>query len=97
MEDLKTKQDTSTKRPKQYVVKFLNDDFTSFDLVVGIIVSIFKKSAPEAEGIAKMIHTTGSGIVGGPYTLEIAESKLIMTEHTARKYESPLKASVEEA
>ena len=97
MEDLKTKQDTSTKRPKQYVVKFLNDDFTSFDLVIGIIMNIFKKSSPEAEAIAHEIHKKGSGIVGGPYTLEIAESKLIMTEHTAKKYESPLKASVEEA
>ena len=97
MEDLKTEYETNTKRPKKYVVKFLNDDFTSFDLVIGIIVGIFKKGPDEANAIAHEIHKKGTGIVGGPYPLEIAETKVIMTETTARRYDCPLKASIEEA
>lgn len=95
--DLKTKQKETTKKPKQYVVKFLNDDYTNMDDVVMILQKVFKKSNDEATAITMQIHKEGKGIAGGPYTLEIAETKLIQTEHIARQLEAPLKATVEEA
>lgn len=95
--NLKTKKKVETQRPKQYVVKFINDDFTPIDIVTNIIQEIFKKTHDEAVAITMQIHKSGSGIVGGPYTLEIAESKVIQTEQVAKQIEMPLKASTEEA
>jgi len=97
MADLKTEKKVELQRPKQYIVQFINDDFTSFDLVIAILQQVFKKTVEEATSITNEIHKSGKGVAGGPYTLEVAETKLLHTEHIAMKYESPLKASVEEA
>ena len=82
--------------PKMYKVLLHNDDSTTFDFVIAVLISIFHKRPNEAAEIAKSIHTQGSGIAGSPYTREIAEEKTVETVAFSRANGFPLVASFEE-
>lgn len=96
MEDLKTKSESKVQRPKQYGVVFLNDDYSSFELVIELIVCVFGKTRDQADALANEIHTKGQSLVGGPYTLEIAETKAYQCQHVAKVSEQPLMVKVKE-
>lgn len=89
--------DTKTQKPKQYLVHLMNDDFTSFDVVHTILMACFRKNMDEAEQLAYDIHKNGSGIAGGPYTLEIAEDKQLRAMDFAKRHEMPLNVKITEA
>lgn len=82
--------------PKMYKVLLHNDDKTTFDFVITILVTIFHKSVEEAIEITKAIHVAGQGIAGSPYTHEVAEEKTVETISFARANGFPLTASYEE-
>lgn len=98
---MSSKQDTqldeqiSIKLPKQYRVILLNDDYTSMEFVVEILVDLFHKSTSQAESIMLQIHKNGSGICG-IYSYEIAETKVAQVHKRARSNGFPLKAVLEE-
>jgi ATP-dependent Clp protease adaptor protein ClpS len=80
--------------PKLWKVIFLNDDSTSMELVIELLMKVFKHSETEANEITLEIHTTGSG-VAGVYAYEIAEQKGIEATMIARKNGAPLRIQVE--
>ncbi len=82
--------------PKMYKVVMLNDDYTSMDFVINILITIFHKSYQEAEAIMLDIHKKDRGICG-VYTYEVAETKVSQVGRLAREQGFPLKAIVEEA
>jgi ATP-dependent Clp protease adaptor protein ClpS len=82
--------------PKMYKVLLHNDDKTTFDFVIMVLVQIFYKSEEESIEIAKAIHVSGQGIAGSPYTREIAEEKTLETVALARANGFPLTATFEE-
>lgn len=82
-----------TERPKLYAVVLLNDDFTSMDFVVQILIQIFGHDRAKAESVMMDIHKTGKG-VAGIYTHEVAETKALLVEMNAKGHEYPLKAEV---
>lgn len=82
-----------TQRPKMYAVVLLNDDFTSMDFVVQILVQIFGHSVDKANAVMLDIHKRGKG-VAGIYTHEIAETKALLVEANAQRHEYPLKGEV---
>jgi len=86
----------SLKEPKQYKVLLLNDDYTSMDFVVEVLMNIFHKSYREAEAIMLEIHRKDKGLCG-VYTYEIAETKIMQVSKLAREQGYPLKATMEEA
>lgn len=92
------KNDSSIKlqKPRMYRVILLNDDYTTMDFVVEVIVVIFGKSAVEATQIMLDVHKKGKGIVG-IYTYDIARTKIMQVEEMARQREYPLQAVMEEA
>lgn len=90
-----TKDDLEVKRPKMYKVLLLNDDYTSMDFVVNVLVKIFHKSQKDAYEIMLKIHKDGSGLCG-VYTYEIAETKVSQVINAARKNKFPLRAIMEE-
>lgn len=96
LEKIKETQKEAVKPPKMWKIGFLNDDFTSFEFVMGCLMEIFKKSYEEAHQITLSIHKTGKGIIG-VYTKDIAESKQKMTMDYAMSLEFPLQVFVEEA
>jgi ATP-dependent Clp protease adaptor protein ClpS len=85
----------SLKHPKKYKVYLLNDDYTSMDFVVDILMSIFHKSYEDAERIMLEIHKKDRGLCG-IYTHEIAETKVMQVIKKAKDSGFPLKATMEE-
>jgi ATP-dependent Clp protease adaptor protein ClpS len=82
--------------PKFYKVLLHNDDKTTFDFVILVLVQIFHRSVEEAIEITKAIHVSDTGIAGSPYTREIAEEKATETISFARANGFPLTATFEE-
>jgi ATP-dependent Clp protease adaptor protein ClpS len=86
----------SLMEPKQYMVLLLNDDYTSMDFVIEVLMSIFHKSYQEAEKIMLDVHRKDKGVCG-VYTYEVAETKVMQVSKLAREQGFPLKAIMEEA
>jgi len=81
--------------PKKYKVYLLNDDYTSMDFVIDVLISIFHKSYEQAESIMLEIHKKERGLCG-VYTHEIAETKVMQVIKKAKENGFPLKATMEE-
>jgi len=81
--------------PKKYKVYLLNDDYTSMDFVIDILISIFHKDYEQAEKIMLDIHKKERGLCG-VYTHEIAETKVMQVIKKAQENGFPLKATMEE-
>lgn len=82
--------------PKKYKVILLNDDYSSMDFVVEVLMNIFHKPFDEAVNIMLSVHREGKGICG-VYTYDIAETKVNHVRETAKRNGYPLRAMVEEA
>ena len=82
------------KRPAMFRVIFHNDDYTTRDFVVMVLMRYFHKSHSESTTLMLQIHTQGKGIAG-IYPRDIAESKKMQVESLAREYEMPLKLTLE--
>lgn len=93
--DLETINEISLKYPKKYKVLILNDDYTSMEFVIDVLMSIFHKSYQEAEAIMLEVHEKNKGVCG-VYTYEIAETKVMQVHKRARDSGFPLRAEMEE-
>ncbi len=83
-----------TAKPKMYKVLFHNDDYTTMEFVVSVLMSIFHHSEASAFKIMMHVHTNGVG-VAGVYTKEVAETKVAQTTQLARKHDYPLEVTIE--
>jgi len=93
IEDSKTHLDLD--KPKMYRVLIHNDDYTTMDFVIMILMKIFHKSEQEAEIIMWDVHKKGKGTCG-IYTHEIAQTKVEQVKRLAKDNEFPLLATMEE-
>ncbi len=93
--DFELEEKIKVKYPKKYKVFLLNDDYTSMDFVVDVLMSIFHKSYEDAERIMLEIHKKDRGLCG-VYTHEIAETKVVQVMKKAKDSGFPLKATMEE-
>lgn len=82
--------------PKMYKVLLHNDNTTTMDFVVLVLMRVFHRTAEDAIQITMSIHNNGQGIAGSPYTKEIAEEKTLETISLARANGFPLVASFDE-
>lgn len=87
-------EDISIAPPPEKNVVFYNDDFTTMDFVVEVLLSIFNKSHEEAVALMQTVHSDGSAIIG-TYTYDIAVSRAALTKQIARKNGFPLRVEVE--
>lgn len=83
------------KEPPKYDVIFHNDDITTMDFVVYVLMKIFRKSEEDAESIMLKVHYEGSA-VAGTYSKDIAQSKANYTMNLAKANNFPLKLTIEE-
>ncbi len=88
-------EDLKLKHPKKYKVYLLNDDYTTMDFVIDILISIFHKTYEQAQDIMLEVHKKGRGMCG-VYTHEIAETKVMQVLSKAKDHGFPLKATMEE-
>jgi len=93
--DFELMDEVSLKYPKKYKVFILNDDYTSMDFVVEILMNIFHKSYQEAENIMLEVHKKDKGLCG-VYIHEIAQTKVMQVTKKAKDNGFPLKATMEE-
>jgi len=82
------------KKPSMYKVVLHNDNFTTMEFVIDILINIFQKKPSEATKIMFDVHKNNRG-VAGIYTLNIAQSKIKRVHELARKEGFPLKCSHE--
>ena len=91
-----TKEKLKLKEPEKYDVVFLNDDVTTVEFVIKVLMQIFHKTSDQATKITQHIHEKGKGVVG-TYLYEIAEQKALETTHLARNSGHPLNVEIETA
>ena len=94
-EEVSVENEDALFEAKRYKVVLLNDDFTSMDFVVEVLMELFDHSVDSAVNIMLQIHRDGRGVCGA-YTYEVAETKVSQVEKRAKENEYPLKAIVEE-
>ena len=78
---------------KIYDVIFFNDDITTMEFVVRVLMQIFDKDHFKSEKIMLRVHEEGKGIVGS-YIHEIAGQKKIETLALAEQENFPLKVLI---
>ena len=93
-ESVKSETDRKVEEPPMYRVMLLNDDYTTMEFVIEVLVYVFKKSAEEATRIMLNVHRSGVGICG-IYPYEVAETKVNTVETLARENQFPLKCIME--
>ena len=92
IEEIVTVDNTTDKRikePNKYKVVILNDDYTTMEFVIALLIRIFRHNADSAIRITQQIHDEGSG-VAGIYSHEIAEQKVIDATELSRANNFPL-------
>jgi len=95
-EELGVEERRRTKRPRKWKVLLHNDDFTSMEFVVEVLVTHFHKPPAEATHIMLQVHRKGVG-VAGVYSREVAETKIAEVTDEARARGMPLKLTTEPA
>lgn len=91
----RTKRKEKLARPTRWKVLLHNDDYTTMEFVVWVLQEVFHHDEASAMQIMLHVHRTGVG-VAGVYTRQIAESRVAQVEGLARRYEFPLRCSIEE-
>lgn len=77
------------KKPNRFQVLLLNDDYTTMEFVIDVLVQFFSKSEETAQAIMLKIHIEGEGICG-IFSHDIAQTKVTQVIEFARKNEQPL-------
>ena len=93
--EIELNDELDLQEPNKYKVFLLNDDFSTMDFVIDILVIVFRKTVDEASAIMLNIHNNGRDICG-VYTHEIASTKVAQVKTMAREKGFPLKAVMEE-
>jgi ATP-dependent Clp protease adaptor protein ClpS len=83
-----------TKKPQMWRVVMHNDDFTTQEFVVHILILFFQKDPTEANHLMLKVHMTGKAIVA-VYTKDIAETKVAKVTDYAREHGHPLMVTME--
>ena len=77
-----------------YKVLFHNDDYTTMEFVVEVLMTVFHRTRVEATRVMLSVHKSGRG-TAGVYTREIAETKADLAMDRARTRGYPLLVTTE--
>lgn len=80
--------------PRRYEVTIYNDDFTTMEFVVMILIQVFFKSQAEAETLMLQVHHSDKAVVG-IYSYDVAVSKVRKATNMAREAGFPLRLTIE--
>lgn len=82
------------KEPRQYTIVFYNDDFTTQEFVVHVLMDFFFKNAEEAFLLMMKVHSEGCARVG-VYPKDVALSKVALVTSYSRQNGMPLMVKAE--
>lgn len=92
---IKERTKSNIKEPKQYNVIMHNDDFTTMEFVVAVLVDIFHKDEVTAQAIMLGVHKQGKAVVG-KYPYDIAVTKVNAALSRAKAEGFPFRMTIEE-
>ena len=90
--DVRTDQETQ--EPPMYKVLLHNDDYTTMEFVVHVLMLVFRKPLEEATRIMLNVHRKGIGLCG-IYSFEVGETKVEVVTRLARENGHPLRCTME--
>ena len=94
--DLAVQERQRTRRAPRYHVVFHNDDYTTMEFVVHVLMQFFHLSETSATKVMLEIHHKGYGVVGS-FTRDVAESKADQVIAYAKEHGHPLRVTAEPA
>ena len=92
--NVRERQKNKLKEPRLYKVIIHNDDFTTMDFVVEMLMTVFFFSKEKAESLMLKVHCSNKAVVG-LYIYDIAVSKANKATNMAREKGFPLRLTVE--
>ena len=95
-ESVKERTKDRVREPRLYNVIMLNDDFTTMEFVVDILISIFHKDEATAQTLMLAVHKNGRAVVGR-YTYDIASTKVAQALDRAKTEGFPFRMILEES
>ncbi len=93
--EIKERTRTRIREPKRYRVIMHNDDYTTMDFVVRILMEVFHKGKEEAVTLMMEVHKSGKAAVGS-YSYDIAVTKIHIATEQAEKEGYPFRLTLEE-
>jgi ATP-dependent Clp protease adaptor protein ClpS len=91
-----TKTRAKPKKPSQFKVLLLNDDYTPMEFVVMVLKRFFSMDLEQATRVMLHVHQKGVGVCG-IFPFEIAETKVNQVMDFARANQHPLQCTLEKA
>jgi ATP-dependent Clp protease adaptor protein ClpS len=92
--DVGLAESTTTKHPRRFTVVLHNDDYTTMEFVVHVLMKFFHKNETEATQIMLLVHHKGYGRVGN-FTRDVAETRAQQVMDYAREHGHPLRCTAE--
>ena len=83
------------RRPKKYCVVLVDDDYTPFDFVISLLMTLFFHPFSTALELTEEVHETGQAIAGQGYSFEIAQAKAMQVIQASQSQGHPFQAIVE--
>lgn len=83
-----------TRAPRRYHVVFHNDDYTTMEFVVHVLMKFFHIGETEATQIMLHVHHKGYGVVG-IFPRDVAETKAEQVMAYAKEHGHPLRCTAE--
>jgi len=93
-QELAVRERPATRTPRLYRVLLHNDDYTTMEFVIDVLVRHFEKTVTEATAIMLQVHHMGVG-VAGRYTRDEAETRVEQVTTEARADGYPLLLTLE--
>ena len=91
-----TRTRPKTKKPSNYTVLMLNDDYTPMEFVVLVLQRYFSMDIEDATRVMLQVHQQGVAVCG-VFTYEVAETKVSQVIDFARENQHPLQCTLEKA
>ena len=89
-----TREEIEAREPEEYRVYLINDDFTTIEFVISILMKVFHKNLMEATKLTMEVHRKGRGLAG-VYPYDIAITKVQQVHAMARQRGFPLRCAME--
>lgn len=91
--NIKERSRTGVRPPRKYTVYIHNDDFTTMDFVVRVLIEVFHKNEEEAYSLMMSVHHSDKAPVG-TYSYDIAATKIAIATEMARSEGFPLRLTM---
>ncbi|MDD3608461.1 MAG: ATP-dependent Clp protease adapter ClpS [Halothiobacillaceae bacterium] len=82
--------------PPLFNVLLLNDDYTPMDFVIAVLEQFFGMNRESATRVMLEVHTQGQGLCGA-FSRDVAETKVMQVNQSARQNGHPLLSVMERA